>query len=67
MSARKTPPDKLLDWPLEWLRIAEPKEVQRLTSLSWDTIHRNHRDKVVQISKRRVGMRVGDALMLAAK
>jgi hypothetical protein len=64
MSARKTLPDKFLEWPIELLRIAEPEEVVRLSSLSWDTILRNHRDKIITISKRRVGMRVGDALML---
>jgi hypothetical protein len=56
-----------LKWPVEWLRIVGPEEATRLSTLSWDTIVRNHKDKIVQISKRRVGMRVGDALMLNVK
>ena len=58
---------ELLKWPVEWLRIAEPEEAERLSSTSWDTLQRNHPDKIIQLSKRRVGMRVGHALMLAAK
>jgi hypothetical protein len=59
--------DDLLKWPVELLRIAEPAEVERLSTLSWDTIERNHRDKIVRLSKRRVGMRVGHALMLESE
>jgi hypothetical protein len=54
-----------LTWPLEWLRVATPKEAEHLSSLSWDTLEREHRDKIVRLSPNRVGMRVGDALMLA--
>lgn len=57
-------PDSLLDWPVELLRIAPPKEAKQLSTLSWDTIKRDHADKIVQLSDRRVGMRVGHALML---
>ena len=57
----------LLTWPVEWLRIAEPEEAEHLSSTSWDTLQRNHPDKIIRLSKRRVGIRVGHALMLAAK
>jgi hypothetical protein len=55
----------LRGWPLEWLRVATPEEAEQLSSLSWKTIKREHADKIVHLSKRRDGMRVGDCLMLA--
>ena len=58
-------PAELQNWPIELLKIVEPHEAERLCSLSWDSIRRNHPDKVVHLSKRRVGMRIGHALMLA--
>ena len=54
----------LLKWPVELLRIVKPEEAERLSSLSWDTITREHSDKIMHLSDRRVGMRVVD-LMLA--
>jgi hypothetical protein len=54
----------LLSWPVELLRIVDPEEAERLSSLSWDTITREHADKIVVLSERRRGMRVGHALML---
>jgi hypothetical protein len=54
----------LLNWPVEWLRIVPPVEAEELSSLSWDSIKRNHPDKIVHVSARRVGLRVGDALMI---
>jgi hypothetical protein len=54
-----------LTWPVELLRIVDPEEAERLSTLSWDTIKRNHGSKIVRLSARRVGMRVGHALMLA--
>jgi hypothetical protein len=57
-------PAELLNWPIELLKIVEPEEAERLCSLSWDSIRRNHPDKIVHLSKRRVGMRIGHALML---
>ena len=57
----------LLTWPVAWLRIVRPKEAEELSSLSWDTIEREHADKIVRPSPHRVGMRVGHALMLAVK
>jgi hypothetical protein len=61
------PPDlaELATWPVELLRIAGPEEVERLSSLDWDTFARNHPELVVHLSRRRVGARVGHALMLA--
>ena len=59
-----TDSNNLLSWPVELLRIAAPK-AERLSSTSWDTIQRNHSDKIVRLSARRVGLRVGHALMRA--
>ena len=49
---------------LELLRLAPMDEAARLSSLSPDTLEREHSDKVKKLSKRRNGMRVLDALML---
>lgn len=57
--------DDLPNWPVALLRIASSEEAEQLSTLSWDTITRNHPDKVIHLSKRRVGIRVGHALMLA--
>ncbi len=62
---RPTNASDLTSWPMDWLRIADPPEAEHLSSMDWDTIKRNHADKIVQLSKRRVGIRVGHALMLA--
>jgi hypothetical protein len=59
-------PENLKDWPVEMLRVAKPEETERLSSISWDTWEREHSDKIVHLSKRRVGVRVGHALMLAS-
>jgi len=48
----------------ELLRVAPMPEAEHLSSLSADTIEREHADKVVRLSKRRKGVRVIDALML---
>ncbi len=50
---------------LELARIARLPEASRLSGLSEDTLRREHRDKFVKLSDRRVGMRVRDALMLS--
>lgn len=50
--------------PLELLRIASMPEAERLSSLSEDTLRREHPEKIKKLSKRRDGMRVIDALML---
>jgi hypothetical protein len=51
---------------IEMARIVPLKEAARLAGCSPDTLKRNHRDKIVQISDRRIGMRVRDALQLEA-
>lgn len=51
---------------LELLRIAPMPEASRISSASEDNLCRNHRDKIVHISPRRIGMRVFDALMIGA-
>ena len=51
-------------WPVELLRVVERQEAERLSSLSWDTIRRRFPDKIVKLSERRCGIRVGDVLML---
>lgn len=50
--------------PLELLRIAEMSEAARLAGVSQDTLKREHSDKIVNMSRRREGMRVVHALML---
>ncbi len=49
---------------LELNRIAGLPECEHFSSVSEDTMRRVHPDKIVRISPRRVGMRVGDALNL---
>jgi hypothetical protein len=56
--------DDLSSWPIELLRIVGPDEAEHWSTLSWDTIKRDHSEKIIQLSARRVGMRVGHALML---
>ena len=47
--------NELLTWPVELLLIAPPPECEKLSSADWDTLKRNHADKVVKISRRRRG------------
>lgn len=49
---------------LELNRIAPLKECSWLSSLSVDNLEENHADKIVDLSPKRKGMRVCDALML---
>jgi hypothetical protein len=49
---------------LELERIVPLELVIELTTLSRDTIKRCHKDKLIQLSPRRLGMRLRDALML---
>jgi hypothetical protein len=51
---------------LELESVIRPPKVEQITSLSWDTITRNHADKVVDLSPRRRGMKLKDALAIAA-
>jgi hypothetical protein len=50
--------------PIELLRIVDMAEAERLSSLDEDTLRRNYPELIMKLSKRRDGMRVGDALML---
>jgi hypothetical protein len=57
----------IADLPLvERLRIVSLAEAARLSGLSQDALRRHHADKLVRLSPRRIGMRQGDALMLAS-
>ena len=48
-----------------WLEgYGDMKEVVELSSLSEDSLKRHHRDKLVQLSPRRLGMKRKDALSL---
>jgi hypothetical protein len=49
---------------VELMRIAPMSEAARLSSLSEDTLEKEFADKIVWLSTRRKGMRVGDALMI---
>jgi len=62
MASPKPASDRQRDLELD--RIAPPTECEKLSGASWDTLRRRHPDKVIQISPRRVGMRVRHALML---
>jgi hypothetical protein len=65
MPAEDSRPDFPELTAIELARIAPLDEAARLSSLSEDTIKREHSDKLVRLSPRRLGMRVRDALMLA--
>lgn len=66
MTATAAP--KIFQLPLtkrqEGHRIVSLKEAARLRGVSVDTLKRNHADKIIRLSQRRVGMRVRDALAL---
>jgi hypothetical protein len=51
--------------PLELLRIAPMPEAEHLSGASAETLKREYPDKVIHISKRREGMRVCHALLIA--
>jgi hypothetical protein len=54
--------------PANWIelqRIVDLKEASRLSGMSIDTLKRRHSNKILDLSPRRRGMRVRDALMLA--
>ena len=50
---------------LELERVLELPEVEEITSLSVDSIKRHHRDKLVNLSPRRLGMKMRNALAIA--
>jgi hypothetical protein len=54
-----------LEYWLELQRIISLKEAARLCGLSVDTIKRRHADKIIALSPRRLGMRIGIALSLS--
>jgi len=45
-------------------RIVSLREAKKLSSLSPDSWKRNHPEKIVELSPRRLGVRLRDALML---
>jgi hypothetical protein len=49
---------------LELERVALMPEIERLTSLSHDTITKHYGDKLVRVSPRRIGMRIKDVLAI---
>ena len=51
------------DW-VELQRIVDLKKASSLSGLSVDSIKRHHSDKIIELSPRRRGMRVRDALMI---
>jgi hypothetical protein len=51
---------------LELERIAPIKEAAELRGVSQDTLERTDPDKIIEISPKRRGMRVRDALMIGA-
>ena len=51
--------------PVERLRIVSMTEAARLSSLSVESILRHHADLVIDLSPRRKGMRLQDALSLS--
>lgn len=56
---------QIAELPLvERLRIVPLAEAARLAGISQDGLLRHHRDKIIKLSPRRLGMRQGDALML---
>ena len=57
----KLPPGRELD------RIVSLQEATKISSLSADTLKRHHRKKVIELSPRRLGMRLRDALMLGKR
>jgi hypothetical protein len=50
--------------PLELERIVTLKEASRLSSESIDSLRRRNPGKIIQLSPRRIGMRVRDALRI---
>jgi hypothetical protein len=49
---------------LELERVCPLSEVEQLTSLSADTLKRRHKDKIVYLSPRRLGMKVRNVLAI---
>jgi hypothetical protein len=51
------------DW-VELERIVTLREASELTSLSLDSLHRHHGDKIIKLTPRRDGMKLKDVLAL---
>jgi hypothetical protein len=49
---------------LKLQQIVSLQQAAELSSLSVDSLRRNHSDKIIELGPRRDGMRVQDALML---
>jgi hypothetical protein len=52
---------------VERLRIISLTEAEKLSSLSREALMTYHAEKIIPLGGRRLGMRLGDALMLSAK
>jgi hypothetical protein len=50
---------------LELERVLSMSEVEEITSLSVDSLNRHHKEKIVELSPRRRGMKLKDALAIA--
>jgi hypothetical protein len=49
---------------LELERVLPLTEIEEITSLSPDSVRRHHRDKLIHISPRRLGMKLKDVLAI---
>jgi hypothetical protein len=58
---------EIWDWPKEWWAFVTLEEASKVSTLSIDTLERNHPDKIINLSRRRKGMRLGHALNLNCK
>jgi hypothetical protein len=61
------PLDLPLPTTIDLLRIITLREASKLSSLSPDTLEEVYPEKVIDLSPKRKGMRLGHALMLGAK
>jgi hypothetical protein len=50
---------------LELERVLSMPEVEEITSLSVDSLNRHHKEKIVELSPRRRGMKLRNALAIA--
>ena len=60
---RGPPLEPTPDW-VELQRIVDLKKASSLSGLSVDSLKRHHSDRIINLSPRRLGMRVRDALSL---
>ena len=59
-----TTDDFKLSPELELERIVTLQQAEKISTISVDGQKRHHRDKIIQLSPKRLGMRLKDALML---